>query len=149
VGKPKTAELHPGPRVPVNHEIERPSPETVAGLGEFDTPAISDLMNRLYTMSAAIHNVTGAPPGGCSARPAPSRSTPGDNLMSTRAWTSPAPGDVVVIDAGASMMNGVLGDLISTKARHRGVQGFVVDGLIREPARHPGARGLPRLRARA
>jgi regulator of RNase E activity RraA len=30
------------------------------------------------------------------------------------------------------MMNGVLGDLISTKARHRGIQGFVVDGLIRD-----------------
>jgi regulator of RNase E activity RraA len=29
-------------------------------------------------------------------------------------------------------MNAVLGDLISTKARHRGVKGFVVDGLIRD-----------------
>jgi regulator of RNase E activity RraA len=30
------------------------------------------------------------------------------------------------------MMNGVLGDLISAKARHRGIQGCVVDGLIRD-----------------
>ena len=29
-------------------------------------------------------------------------------------------------------MNAVMGDLISTKARHRGVAGFVVDGLIRD-----------------
>jgi regulator of RNase E activity RraA len=42
------------------------------------------------------------------------------------------PGDVVVIDAGASPMNAVLGDLISTKARHRGIAGFIVDGLIRD-----------------
>jgi regulator of RNase E activity RraA len=42
------------------------------------------------------------------------------------------PGDVIVVDAGASPMNGVLGDLVSTKARHRGVRGFVVDGLIRD-----------------
>ena len=29
-------------------------------------------------------------------------------------------------------MNAVLGDLISTKARHRGAAGFVVDGLVRD-----------------
>ena len=29
-------------------------------------------------------------------------------------------------------MNAVLGDLISAKARHRGIAGFVVDGLIRD-----------------
>ena len=53
VGKPKTAEMHPGPGFRIRHEIERPTPETVArALGEFDTPAISDLMNRLYTMTA-------------------------------------------------------------------------------------------------
>jgi regulator of RNase E activity RraA len=29
-------------------------------------------------------------------------------------------------------MGAVLGDLISTKARHRGIAGFVVDGLVRD-----------------
>jgi regulator of RNase E activity RraA len=42
------------------------------------------------------------------------------------------PGDVIVVDAGGSTMNAVLGDLVSSKARHRGVAGFVVDGLIRD-----------------
>src|SRR5437899_4406540 len=41
------------------------------------------------------------------------------------------PGDVVVIDTSASAMTAVAGDLISTKARHRGIAGFVVDGLVR------------------
>jgi regulator of RNase E activity RraA len=36
-------------------------------------------------------------------------------------------------------MTAVLGDLISTKARHRGAAGFLVDGLIRDL---PGIRGL-------
>jgi regulator of RNase E activity RraA len=57
---------------------------------------------------------------------------PGDNLMVHKSLDVAQPGDVVVVDAGASMMNGVLGDLISTKARHRGIQGFVIDGLIRD-----------------
>ena len=42
------------------------------------------------------------------------------------------PGDVVVVDTSASSMNAVLGDLICTKARHRGIAGFIVDGLIRD-----------------
>ncbi len=42
------------------------------------------------------------------------------------------PGDAVVVDAGASGMNAALGDLISTKAKHRGIAGFVVDGHVRD-----------------
>ena len=42
------------------------------------------------------------------------------------------PGDIVVVDAHGSAMNAVLGDLISTKAKHRGIAGFVVDGFVRD-----------------
>ena len=35
------------------------------------------------------------------------------------------PGDVIIVDAGGSTMNAVLGDLVSTKAKHRGASGFV------------------------
>jgi regulator of RNase E activity RraA len=131
VGKPRTAELHPGPGFRIRHEIERPSPETIAGLGEFDTPDISDLMNRLYTMVPVIHAVTD-PPLRILGPACTVKVYPGDNLMVHKCLDVAQPGDVVVIDAGSSMMNGVLGDLISTKARHRGIQGFVVDGLIRD-----------------
>jgi len=131
VGKPKTAELHPGPGFRIRNEIERPSPETVAGLGEFDTPAISDLMNRLYTMVPEIHNVTD-PELRVLGTACTVKVYPGDNLMVHKSLDVAEPGDVVVVDAGSSMMNGVLGDLISTKARHRGIAGFVVDGLIRD-----------------
>ncbi len=130
-GKPKTAELHPGPGFRIRHDIERPSPDTVAGLGEFDTPAISDLMNRLYTMVPAIHNVTD-PQLRILGAACTVKVYPGDNLMVHKSLDVAEPGDVVVVDAGSSMMNGVLGDLISTKARHRGIAGFVVDGLIRD-----------------
>jgi regulator of RNase E activity RraA len=42
------------------------------------------------------------------------------------------PGDVVVVDTSSSMLTAVLGDLVCTKARHREIAGFVVDGLIRD-----------------
>ena len=137
VGKPKSAEMHPGPGFRVGYEIERPDPETVAGLSEFDTPDVSDLMNRLYTMVPAIRNFTDE--GLRILGPACTvKVYPGDYLMVHKSLDIVQPGDVIVIDAGSSMLNGVLGDLISTKARHRGVAGFVVDGLIRD---------LPEIRA--
>ena len=57
-GKPKSAEMHPGPGFRIREKIERPRPETVAAFGAFDTPAISDLMNRLYAMTPAIKPMT-------------------------------------------------------------------------------------------
>jgi regulator of RNase E activity RraA len=67
---------------------------------------------------------------------------PGDNLMVHKALDIVRPGDVIVVDAGGSPMNAVMGDLVCTKAKHRGVAGFVVDGLIRDL---PGIQeiGLP------
>jgi regulator of RNase E activity RraA len=64
---------------------------------------------------------------------------PGDNLMVHKCLDILQPGDVVVVDTSASTMTAVLGDLISTKARHRGAAGFLVDGLIRDL---PGIRAL-------
>jgi regulator of RNase E activity RraA len=131
VGKPKTAEMYPGPGFRLRYGIDRPAAETVEGFAQFETPDISDLMNRLYTMVSAIHNLTAdhltvlGP--ACTVKV-----YPGDNLAVHKALDIAEPGDVIVVDAGSSTMNGVLGDLVSTKALHRGIAGFVVDGLIRD-----------------
>ncbi len=53
------------------------------------------------------------------------------------------PGDVIVIDTNGSSMGAVLGDLVSTKARHRGIAGFVVDGLIRDVTAIRGLGDFP------
>lgn len=130
-GKPKSAELHPGPGFRLRSDIERPDPEAVAGFAEFDTPAISDLMNRLYTMAPAIRPLTHD--GLRILGPACTVKTyPGDNLMVHKSLDIAQPGDIIVVDASSSSLTAVLGDLVSTKARHRGVAGFVVDGFIRD-----------------
>jgi regulator of RNase E activity RraA len=138
VGKPKSAEMHPGAGFRVRSEVERPEPDAIAGFSAFEPPAISDQMNRLYTMAPAIRNVAGehmrlVGPA-CTVKV-----YPGDNLMVHKALDVAQPGDVIAIDTSASTMTAVLGDLVSTKARHRGVAGFVVDGLIRDL---PGIRAL-------
>jgi hypothetical protein len=130
-GKPKTAEMHPGPGFRIQEAIARPAPETWEPLREFETPAISDQMNRLYTMTADIHVLTD--PSHQLVGPACTvKCYPGDNLMVHKALDVARPGDVVCVDATASGTTAVLGDLVSTKARHRGIAGFIVDGLIRD-----------------
>ena len=131
VGKPKTSEMHGGVGFRMRTEITRTPDDVIRGLAAFDTPAISDQMNRLYTLAPAIKNVVDA------AMPifGPALTVkvyPGDNLMVHKALDLARPGDVVVVDAAGSPLNGVLGDLVSTKARHRGIAGFVVDGYVRD-----------------
>ena len=129
--KPKSADMHPGPGFRVRSDVRRPPADLVTRLGAFDTPTISDLLNRLYTMSSGIrpltdHRLRVIGPA-CTVKV-----FPGDNLMVHKALDIAKPGDVIVVDASSSSMTAVLGDLVATKARHRGVAGFVVDGLVRD-----------------
>jgi regulator of RNase E activity RraA len=129
--KPISAEMFPGPGFRVKAEFHRLEPELMEQFTEFATPDISDMLNRLYAMDSGISNLTGKHHRLCG--PACTvKVFPGDNLMVHKSLDVAIPGDIVVIDAHASSMNAVLGDLVSTKAKHRGIAGFVVDGFIRD-----------------
>ena len=131
VNKPRSAHLHPGPGFRVRMSFPRPEPALLDALGQFPTPDISDLLNRLYAIDPGIALLSN--PGHRLCGPACTvKVFPGDNLMVHKSLDVIERGDVIVIDAGGSQMNAVLGDLISTKAHHRGVAGFVVDGLVRD-----------------
>ena len=138
VGKPKSSEMNPGVGFRIRQDVERAPEEVVRGLAAFDTPAVSDQMNRLYTMAARIKNVVD--PAMPIFGPACTvKVYPGDNLMVHKALDIARPGDVVVVDTSGSSLTAVLGDLVATKARHRGIAGFVVDGLVRDV---PGIQAL-------
>lgn len=129
--KPRSASLHPGPGFRVRMNIDRLPAELMHQFRAFATPDISDLLNRLYSVDPQVRLLTDPKHQICG--PACTvKVFPGDNLMVHKSLDVLEPGDVVIIDAGASDKNAVLGDLISTKARHRGAQGFVVDGLVRD-----------------
>ena len=129
--KPRSAELHAGPGFRINTNVPSIDPTLIDRFRDFDTPDISDLLNRLYAVDPRIHCLTGPEHAICG--PACTvKVFPGDNLMVHKSLDIARPGDIVVVDAGASRTNAVLGDLISAKAKHRKIQGFVVDGLIRD-----------------
>ncbi|WP_219416023.1 RraA family protein [Pseudonocardia nigra] len=129
--RPRSADIHPGPGFRVRTSVPRLPPEVVLGFAEFATPEISDLLNRLYALDSGIVRMSG-PDRPLSGVACTVRVYPGDNLMVHKSLDVAAPGDVVVVAASGTLSNAVLGDIISTKARHRGIGGFVVDGLVRD-----------------
>jgi len=128
---PSSADLNSGIGFRFVEAIERPPADLVSELGQFPTPDISDEMNRLYAMNSAIRPM--CDPQLRLVGPACTvKVFPGDNLMVHKSLDIAQPGDVVVVDASSSTVNAVLGDLVSTKARHRGIAGFIIDGLVRD-----------------
>ncbi len=128
--RPRSAEINPGPGFRIRRRIVRPHADIIAQLAKFDTGDLSDLLNRLYAMDAQIHNMTNDEKiagVACTVRV-----YPGDNLMVHKALDVAQPGDVIVIDANGNTATAVLGDMLVTKAQHRGIAGFIVDGLVRD-----------------
>lgn len=138
--KPKSSEMTSGPGFMVRRKFERPSQHVIEAFRKFETTDVSDMLNRLYTMGGTVHNqVNDATLIGPALTV---KCYPGDNLMVHKALDLARPGDVIVIDASKSDTAAVIGDLVANKARHLGIAGFIVDGLIRDL---PGVRecGLP------
>ena len=130
-GTPQSAKLHPGIGYRIRMDFERLDQEQMDKFREFESPDISDQLNRMYSLAPEIqcltashHQLVGPT---CTAKV-----FPGDNLMVHKVLDIAKPKDIVVIDAGASAMNAVLGGIISTKAKSRGIAGFIVDGYIRD-----------------
>ncbi len=129
--KPLSAEMHCGVGFRIRSDFVRSSVDLIEKLSGFDSPDISDQLNRMNTVSPEIRCLTGdqhtlyGP--ACTVKV-----YPGDNLMVHKSLDVARPGDVVIVDAGASTMNAVLGGLVSMKAKAKQIAGFIVDGYIRD-----------------
>lgn len=127
--KPTSSEVHPGPGFRIRTKIERADPAHVEALRQFPTPDICDLTNRLYAMSTRITNMVGDSVAGTACTV---KVYPGDNLMVHKSLDVAQPGDVIVVDTLGGRTNAVIGDMVASKARHRGIAGFIIDGLVRD-----------------
>jgi len=130
VSKPNSSELNPGPGFRVKRQFERPPADIIKGYEAFDAADISDITNRMFTMRSEIRNLTNE-----KSLVGPALTVklfPGDNLMLHKALDLASPGDVVVVDTSESRRNAVFGDMIANKAKHVGIRGFIIDGLIRD-----------------
>jgi RraA family protein len=62
------------------------------------------------------------------------RTPPGQHPAVRQALERAAPGDVIVIDGGASTERALWGDKLSARALERGIAGVVIDGALRDVA---------------
>lgn len=106
------------------------SDELLAQYRGFVTPHLSDNMNRLNAVDVAIRpmHVSGKLVG----RAFTVKTRPGDNLLVHKAIDMAGPGDVIVVDAGGGVTNSIMGEIMAQLAQSRGIEGFVIDGTIRD-----------------
>ena len=96
------------------------------------TPHLSDSMERLY---AGGHQLRPMHREGKLAGPAFTvKTAAGDNLLVHKALDTAQRGDVIVVDAGGWCDNAIIGELMSARARQRGIAGMVIWGAIRDSA---------------
>jgi regulator of RNase E activity RraA len=131
VNKPKAAEVIPGPGFRIRGSFDRLDSKLVERFAEFDTPDISDQLNRLYAMNAGIRCLTGEGQKivglACTVNVHPA-----DNLMVHKSLDIAQAGDIVVVNAAGAGVVATLGNLVCAKAQHRGITGFVIDGYVRD-----------------
>lgn len=102
----------------------------VAQFRDIPVANVSDSMSRLTAGGARLRPMHG---GGAMAGPAFTVKTrPGDNLMVHKALDLAQPDDVIVVDAGGDLTNAIIGEIMSTYAKARGIAGIVINGAIRD-----------------
>jgi RraA family protein len=111
---------------------KRPDAKLVAELAEMVTPHLSDSMERLYAAGPQLRPMHKE---GKLAGPAYTvKTAAGDNLLVHKAIDTARRGDVIVVDAGGFLDNAIIGELMMSRARQRGVAGMVIWGAIRDSA---------------
>lgn len=102
------------------------------------TAVVGDCMLRIHGCGAAVRPIYSA--SSPLAGPAYTVKTrPGDNLFVHKAIDRASEGDVLIVDAGGSTTNAIVGEMMLTHAETRGLAGVVIYGAIRDSdhvARH-------------
>ena len=111
---------------------QRPDARLIAEFAKMVTPHLSDSMERLYAGGPRLRPMHKE---GKLAGPAFTvKTAAGDNLLVHKALDTARPGDVIVVDAGGWLDNAIIGELMMTRAKQRGVAGIVIWGAIRDSA---------------
>lgn len=119
---PGSRSLPSGPPVPQ---------ELLDGFRDSAVANVSDNLGRLYGTRALrpYH------PGGRVIGTAVTIKTrPGDNLAIHAAYEILRPGDVLVIDGAGDLNQGLVGEIMMSRAKGMGAAGFVIDGAVRDVA---------------
>ena len=108
----------------------RAAARLLAAFAELPTSNISDNMLRHYGAGARLRPYHRG--GKLVGTAFTVKTRPGDNLLTHKAIDMAAPGDVILVDAGGALDHAIIGEIMTSHARKRGVAGMVVNGAIRD-----------------
>ena len=111
-------------------DFERVPADIVQQASEFQPAILADVAGRRGALHCRIQALR---PRMKLAGPALTVEVrPGDNLMIHAAIALAQPGDVLVIDGKADQTSALMGTIMMTACRQRGIAGVVVDGAVRD-----------------
>jgi RraA family protein len=104
--------------------------EWVEKFKELPVANVSDSMFRMNAGGAKLRPMHRE--GKLAGRALTVKAPPGDNLMLHKAIDMAAQGDVIVVDGGGEVTHALIGEMMLSYARGRGIAGFVLNGAIRD-----------------
>ena len=110
-------------------DFKRPDKDLIEAFRELPVANLDDQMNRISAIDEHIKNVNSSKLLGTAFTV---KVPAGDNLMFHKAMDLAKPGDIIMIDAGGDTKRAILGELMVTYLRNRGIAGIVCDGSIRD-----------------
>ncbi|MWL89516.1 RraA family protein [Cupriavidus sp. SW-Y-13] len=114
----------------LNQTFERVSATVVAQAAKFQPAILADVAGRRGALHGRIKALR---PSMKLAGPAFTVEVrPGDNLMIHAALALAQPGDVLVIDGKGDQTSALMGTIMMSAARQRGLAGVVIDGAVRD-----------------
>lgn len=110
----------------------RPASTLIESFATIPTAIIGDNMHRLFAGGIGLRPFHGT--GVMAGTALTVRTRPGDNLMVHKALDLAQQGDVIVVEAGGDATNAIIGEIMLSYSKTRGVAGFVIDGSVRDSA---------------
>lgn len=113
----------------IRERAAEPDPDLLAQLKGIPSAYVSDAMGKATGATGMVAY------GGREIMCGPAvtvRVRPGDNLMVHKSFDYAEPGDVIVVDAGGSLAQSIIGGNMRATMRRRGLGGIVIDGAIRD-----------------
>lgn len=113
----------------INLNFKRANRETLEKFKDIPVANIADCMNRTSALSQEIRPVNNESILGTAFTV---KVAQGDNLMFHKSMDLAKEGDVIIIDSMGTKNRAILGEIMATYCKKRGIAGIVVDGPIRD-----------------
>ncbi|MCF3942660.1 RraA family protein [Oceanobacillus alkalisoli] len=110
-------------------DFNRPDVELVNLFKDLPVANIDDCMNRMGAIDSHFFPLNKTPLLGVAFTV---KVPEGDNLMFHKAMDIAQPGDVIMVDAGGDKHRAILGELMISYCKSRGIAGVIVDGSVRD-----------------